>query len=563
MFNGQNKGIISIDLSDDFKYIATAFSNNSVQVWDIKYQDKVAVYEEEAENTTILGSLQEQSIILVRFLLAQSSIVFVKVPGIIKIWDYFKHKITFEYDTQIVINCLLVMENQSEFIFASASQIYRISAENNKCRLIIDICASISPKIGMGMPQCFGFGQPNSYEKRLSIMFPTQGVRMNNFNNGLYGYNQPQPLIYIKSIILTADKRILALGSSKIIHIFEFSTEKIIIEMKGLNGDINSLAFTLNEKILVSLSSDNIISLWSMDNGNQIKFFDVNPFKIQSILNCKQNFIALSQDSKIGLFNIKSNKIEFKTLIMNYKFNSIASTFDKKLIGYVNDTAAVILDLDKWEEKYNLEGHKAQITFLDISSDQDFAITCSEGKKNNLMYWDLKSGLLRANLQGHTKSVLCASLSNNNYYAASLSNDYSIKLWNLQKLELEYDFKPQNQYPTYIKFMNNSEDFVSGFINQNLISLGIWNIKSKNMRSIHSKNIVFQYEEQNNPDTKIILTDNDSHIIFCIFNFGIIICNIRRNKCELESCIKSEVIKFIKKIKISFYLVERYLILDS
>ena len=84
------------------------------------------------------------------------------------------------------------------------------------------------------------------------------------------------------------------------------------------------------------------------------------------------------------------------------------------------------------------------------------------------------------------------------------------------------------------------------------------------MRSIiHSKNIFFQYEKQNNPDTKIILTDNDSHIIFCIFNFGIIIYNIRRNKCELESCIKSEVINFIKKIKISFYLVKRYLISDS
>ena len=422
VLTGHKRDVICIDLSDNSKYIASGSSDNSVQVWDIQSKVNLGVSNNESEVRSI------------RFLENQSLIAFALSIGLIKIWNIKDKKICFNHNSGYATFSFHIKKNYSLFILGSSQNflVYNLN-------------------------RISGFGQEN-----LTCNL------MKNFN----GHT-----LEISCFIITLNETIMVSGSKdKLIKIWNLGNFSIKFTLAGSNDNINSLAFTANEEELVSGCSDHSISIWSMTTGNLIKQYNNLESPILSILKFKEDFISLSDNSKIGLFNLNDKEIATIAFLKTYKVDSLKSTFDKNLLGYVSDKRGVVWDLDQDKEKYSLTPNKDQVLYIEISENEKNALTCSEGKEKNLFYWDLKLGQLIGELQGHTDSVLCACISTNSIYALSGSCDKTVRLWNLETLVQEYEFKGHTGNVISVKFIKNDEFFVSHDSNNLTVN---WNIKNK------------------------------------------------------------------------------------
>lgn len=76
----------------------------------------------------------------------------------------------------------------------------------------------------------------------------------------------------------------------------------------------------------------------------------------------------------------------------------------------------------------SITGHSDTVQDVAISSDGQFALSCSWDKE--LRLWDLQTGKTARRFVGHTKDVLSVAFSPENRQIVSGSRDNTIKLWN-------------------------------------------------------------------------------------------------------------------------------------
>ena len=84
-----------------------------------------------------------------------------------------------------------------------------------------------------------------------------------------------------------------------------------------------------------------------------------------------------------------------------------------------------------------LQGHTSPVLNLTVTSDDKYIISVSED--NTISIWNFLERRQETVLQGHTSSVWAVAVTNDNKYVISGSDDKTIKIWNLlQKREEEF-----------------------------------------------------------------------------------------------------------------------------
>ena len=101
-----------------------------------------------------------------------------------------------------------------------------------------------------------------------------------------------------------------------------------------------------------------------------------------------------------------------------------------------------------YEHRFTLFGHTQAVTSLKFSTDGHFlASTCSSqlevflcltdtvsASDNTIIIWNVLTGVHLKTLQGHTEGVNDVAWSNDSEYVASASDDYSVRIWNAQRV---------------------------------------------------------------------------------------------------------------------------------
>jgi len=114
---------------------------------------------------------------------------------------------------------------------------------------------------------------------------------------------------------------------------------------------------------------------------------------------------------------------------------SIATTPEKPntIVSSSRDKSLIVWNLERdatsvGAPQRRLNGHSHFIEDVVISSDGDYALSCSWD--STLRLWDLNTGTTTRTFTGHRKDVLSAAFSADNRQIVSGSRDKSIKLWN-------------------------------------------------------------------------------------------------------------------------------------
>ena len=79
-------------------------------------------------------------------------------------------------------------------------------------------------------------------------------------------------------------------------------------------------------------------------------------------------------------------------------------------------------------------------------------IIFSSSKENNLCMWDLDSGKMLLNLPGHTRSITAVIVNKDFNLAITSSEDYSLRIWDLQSEVIKSILQGFSSNPTYNRY---------------------------------------------------------------------------------------------------------------
>lgn len=187
---------------------------------------------------------------------------------------------------------------------------------------------------------------------------------------------------------------LLAVASSLIIIIYDLNNQKSENTIKAHESLIYSLLKPKKKNIFLSSSEDKTIKVWSISNYSNVHIFSDHTNSIislnQSSIN-EDEIISCSADTTIHFYNL--------------------STFH--CVKIFKDTTKVFFALDITQT--------AQLISIGFTS--------------NIKIWDIKTQMQTHILKGHDSLVYCFRYINKFNYIISVSEDKTVKFWNLTNYE--------------------------------------------------------------------------------------------------------------------------------
>ena len=210
---------------------------------------------------------------------------------------------------------------------------------------------------------------------------------------GIYLTQQDVYIELIYSLAFSPDSKILASGSKDCtVKLWEVSTGREIICLRGHSKYINSVAFSPDGKILASGSKDKTTKLWNVITGREIMTLSEHLYGVSSV--------AFSPDGKT-------------------------------LATGGGDSTIKLWDVHTGQEISTIKGHSAFITSVAFSPDGRTLASGSGDKTIKL--WDVPTRQEISTLEGHSDVVDSVAFSPNGQILASGSWDKTIKIWRITR----------------------------------------------------------------------------------------------------------------------------------
>jgi len=280
---------------------------------------------------------------------------------------------------------------------------------------------------------------------------------------------------------------------------------------RGHESSVNSVAISLDGKMIVSGSADNTLRLWDIC-GNPIG----HPMRGHE---GSVNSVAISPDGKMivsgsadntqRLWDICGNPIGLLLLGHEDSVNSVAISPDGKMI--VSGSADKTLRL--WDINGNsiglpLLGHEDSVNSVAISPDGKMIVSGSADK--TLRLWDINGSSIGQPLHGHEDSVTSVAFNPDGQKIISSSYDYTVRLWNIQGSSIGQPFKGHESAVTSVAFSSDGQRIVSGSWDK---TVRLWNLQGKVISKLFWGSYFPIRSVTFSPDAQTIISGSDDKTV--------------------------------------------------
>lgn len=229
-------------------------------------------------------------------------------------------------------------------------------------------------------------------------------------------------------------------GSDSLVRLWNPSTGKAILNLKGHVGDIFAIAISNNDRYLASGGSDCKVLVWSLDKLQEPISLHGHTAYVSSLAFTPDNrFLASgSYDNSIRIWDLWTNKTfrifnEHSSYVTALSFNKTGD-----LLASGSHDCAIKL-WHPWQNKLQnkahttLTGHSDAITCAAFSPNND--LLASGSRDCTIKLWKPETGTIISTLKGHTAGITSLAFSPNGEILVSGGIDHTIRLWNPKTAE--------------------------------------------------------------------------------------------------------------------------------
>ena len=242
----------------------------------------------------------------------------------------------------------------------------------------------------------------------------------------------------INSVAFSPDGRKIAGGihQSETICLWNAATGEQLRAMRADNANalhwVNTVAFSVDNKILASGSEDGNLYLWDAETGMKIRALMEGPENIFSVAFSSDGKTLASGNSgnTIQLWDITTGE-KLKTLTghTNWVFSVAFSPDGQTLASGSGDKTVHLWDMITGQQRRVLTGHTSEVWSVAFSPD-GLTLASGSGDKT-IRLWNTETGEERATLIGHTGPIKSVAFSPDGIMLASGSKDSTVRLWDL------------------------------------------------------------------------------------------------------------------------------------
>ncbi|MFN6569433.1 NACHT and WD40 repeat domain-containing protein [Dendronalium sp. ChiSLP03b] len=281
----------------------------------------------------------------------------------------------------------------------------------------------------------------------------------------------------VRSVAFSQNGKVLATGDGDgMVRLWETNTGRELVSCKGHTYWVNSIAFSPNGQILASGSDDRTLRLWNIHTGECLKTLHGHSGRVYSVAFSSDGEILAtgSDDQTVRLWNILTGEC-FQTLQGHtYWVNSVAFSPDGKTLATGSDDQTIRLwNIKTSQYIQTLYGHVSGVRSVAFSPDGETLATGSDDQTIRL--WNIKTGECRDILQGHTNRVKTLTFSPDGETLATGSDDQTVRLWDIKTSACRNILHKYNSTVSSIAFSPDGEILASGNSDQ---TVRLWNMKT-------------------------------------------------------------------------------------
>lgn len=251
---GKLSSITTFAISPDDKYISVGYTNGSIRIWDVEYEEDITII----DNCDIINTPT--------FTPDGQSMVLINKDGTLK---YLNLKTKQETEVK--------NSNSDSMYFAtyspSGKKVYVMYPDTTSAILTVDDSIIISALLGNGYKGLItiGSGSFSPDNKRVTTTAFDSTARIWNVETGveLKKFNMNTP--YVTASSFSPDGRHLAIAYDTTIVVYDANTFDVVSRLNGHKNWIRQVSFSSDGKYLVSASYDKNLILWDPNEGVQLR----------------------------------------------------------------------------------------------------------------------------------------------------------------------------------------------------------------------------------------------------------------------------------------------------
>jgi len=216
----------------------------------------------------------------------------------------------------------------------------------------------------------------------------------------------------------------------------------------GHQAAVRSVAFTPNNKFLVSAGYDNNVRVWGLASGEEMRRLGGHQGPIISIavLSDGKRAVSGSFDRTVRLWDLAEGKELRRFNGHTGEVHGVAASPDGRFLASASYDGTVRLwGVASGTELRRFQGHQGQVYTVKFSPDGK--MLASGGMDRTVRLWDTDTGKEVRRLTGHTDSVLAIAFSPDGKTLASASHDTSVRLWDVGTGKVRQHLTPSPQNP--------------------------------------------------------------------------------------------------------------------
>ena len=261
----------------------------------------------------------------------------------------------------------------------------------------------------------------------------------------------------------------------------EHKKPDVVVQL-GHSGDVTSVTFSKNGKLIISGGMDKTIKLWDAATGRLIRTLQYDMLINNVAVSPDGKYIAsASSDNTVMIWDFATGQALKKLTGHIYSVNSVAFSPDGTLLVTGGDDETIKLwDVATGYVITTLQGHSGKVFSVAFSPDGRYIATGSTDRTIKL--WDVVTRKEIKTLKGHTHSVVHVVFSTDGKTLASGSADKTIKLWDTQTWRETLSLRGHGNTVLSVAF-SPGKLLASGSLDK---TIKLWNVATgKLIKSIH------------------------------------------------------------------------------